>query len=467
MKYVIFLTQAVIISILVFSSVGCDGTPEPQSTIDTRFSQFYDLQGGESVLGKAIAPVFSDGTSQMQYTSNALLIYNENLPSGERFNFEKLGVLFDQQDPRLPVPEQQGIRYINGHVVYAEFVPLFEQLGGVRFVGNPLTEVRLNTEANRYEQYFEKMGFYRNLAEPENEVHLLPYGLIACRKSHPELGCKSDGLNDAMINPNSYLPQPFMSTVKRLGETFTGAPLSQPYLSADNRLEQIYENIVLSMDPNNFRDIGLRDLPVRIGLSAEPLVAPLGDPLMVFVQLDAVGNLGHNVPNAFLKFIATHGGPDLSGPPTSELYEINGIRRQCFTNYCLDYDPQAPAGANIRLAPLGYEYGRLMEFIPAQFNLRVWEIEPIIAPGKAQAIGVMVYNITPNQPVANLEPTLELTLPEGEKQKLVFPPTTANGTAYLNIPLAEIKSGATITYEVCASQPGSTPICVKDAWLVK
>jgi hypothetical protein len=159
MKYVNFLTPAVIISVLVFSSVGCDGTPEPQSTIDTRFSQFYDLQGDEAVLGKAVAPAFSDGARQMQYTDNALLIYDENLPPGERYNFEKLGVLFGQQDPRLPVPEQQGIRYINGHVVYAEFVPLFDQLGGVRFVGNPLTEVRLNTQANRYEQYFEKLGF--------------------------------------------------------------------------------------------------------------------------------------------------------------------------------------------------------------------------------------------------------------------------------------------------------------------
>jgi hypothetical protein len=456
------------ILVLIFSAVGCEsGEAVPTAlSVDTRFQQFYDLQGGEQVLGPALVPMFNDGTRQMLLTENAQLIYDEQLPTGERYNFEKLGLLFGYQDPVLPIPEQPGIRYLNGHVVYAEFVPLFDQLGGVRFAGNPLTEVRLNTEKNRYEQYFEKLGFYRNLGDPENTVHLLPYGLIACQKKYPETGCQQ-GLQDAIINPQAYLPQPFVSTFERLGEAFTGKPLSQPYLAPDGRLEQIYENLVLSMDVNNLRTIGLRDLPVRVGISAELAVPMLNDPLMAFIQLDSASNLGHNVPKAFLEYIAAHGGNDLSGLPISELNDVNGLRRQCFTNYCLDFDSQAPAGANIHPVPLGYEYQRLQGYLPAEFNLRTWEARPILAPGEAQIVGVMVYNATPSQPVANLQPTLEVSLPNGSRQKLVFPPTGAGGTAYLTVTLAEAKAGETIVYEVCAAQPGSVPTCSKEAWLVK
>jgi hypothetical protein len=422
--------------------------------------------GGANLLGNPIAPSFSDGKRLLQFTENVLMAYDESLPPGERFNFEPLGLSFQVQDQGLPVSgEQPNIRYLNGHIIFADFVPLFDQLGGVRFVGNPLTEVRLNTEKSRYEQYFEKMGFYRTL--DNNQVHLLPYGLAACRQTQSQLGCQSN-IPDAIIESSEYLPQPFLSTVEQLGEKFTGAPLSQPYLATDGRLEQIYENVVLAVDPNDMSTVSLRDLPLRIGLTPQPLAVPSTDELMVFLQLDPNDiSLGHNIPRPFLEYVAMHGGTELSGPPISELYEENGIRRQCFTNYCLDYDPAAPREAQIHLAPLGYLYQSAQTYSTADFNLRVWETDAVITGGQEQVVGVMVYNGTPNQPMKDVQPTLSLTLPGGENQSMVFPPTSAGGTSYLNINLPQVRAGATVTYEVCASQPGATPVCVKESWLVR
>lgn len=448
--------------------LGCMGAGAANTTvridIDTRFSEFYNLIGGERALGKALGPVFQQGVKFMQYTENALLTYDESLPAGERFNFEPLGVSFLISDPPLPAPANQpGVRYLNGHVVFADFVPLFDQLGGLRFVGNPLTEVRLNTEKSRYEQYFEKMGFYQKVGE--TQVYLLPYGLIACQGLQSKMGCSVVN-TDAIIN-TEYLPQPFLPIVERLKPEFTGAPLSQPYRAADGMLEQVYENVVLAVDPNNLRTISLRPLPTLVGIQTGLFVLPASDPLMAFVTLDSANNLGHNIPRPFLEYIAAHGGNELAGQPIGELFEQNGIRRQCFTNYCLDYDPAAPAGAQIRPAPLGHTYLGLQNYLPAQMRLMVWENKSIIAPGEEQVLGVKVYNDTPGQPMKDIQPTIEITLPNKTVKTMVFPPTSSAGNTYLGVNLPGTKVGDAVTYKVCASQPGGAPVCVTESWLVR
>jgi len=465
------IAQIACLGLIFLSLLGCTGeqpTPKTdQSAVDIRFSEFYDLMGGERVLGKNLGASFQDGSRLLQFTENALIIYDENLPSGERFNFEPLGASFQVSDPRLPAPENQPeIRYLNGHVIFAEFVPLFDQLGGVRFVGNPLTEVRLNIEKSRYEQYFEKMGFYQKLGDESRQIFLLPYGLIACRQNYLGQDCSTNN-TDAIIAANQYLPQPFLPIVQRLGEDFTGQPLSQPYQAADGFLEQIYENVVLAVDPNNLRTIGLRSLPALVGIQGGPLMPAINDNIMAFVPIDPANNLGHNVPTPFLTYVAAHGGIELAGLPISELYEEHGIRRQCFTNYCLDYDPAAPEGSQIRPTPLGHIYLGQQSYQAAQLRLAVWESQPTLAANQEQTIGVLIYNTTPNQPMENLEPTLDIFLPDGSERNLRFPPTTNGGTAYLTFTLGDAKAGETVSYQVCVSQPGSEPICATESWLVR
>lgn len=463
-------TILVLITILGFLFIGLQGcgefggpTATAQIEVDVRFIEFYNLMGGERVLGKTLGPAFQDNARILQYTENVLMIYDERLPAGERFNFEPLGTTFQISDPPLPAPANQTDAHVGDHLIFGDFLPLFNQLGGVRFVGYPLTEVRLNSEQSRYEQFFEKMGFYQQVGE--KQVHLLPYGLIACRGRQAEAGC-SVTRADAVINA-SYLPQPFLPIVERLTPGFTGAPLSQPYLAADGMLEQVYENIVLAVHPDNLRSIGLRPLPALVGIQPGMLTSPSPDQLMVFVIIDSINQLGHNVPRRFLEYIAAHGGNELAGRPIGELFDENGIRRQCFENYCLDYDPTAPTETQIRPTPLGYTYLRLQNYLPAQMRLMVWESKPFTRPDEEQVLGVMVYNDTPSQPMKDIQPTIELRLPNGKVEELVFSPTSASGKSYLNVSPAGAKTGETISYKVCVSQPGGEPVCVTESWLVR
>lgn len=453
---------------LAIGILGCaeSGAANPaiKIEIDSRFLEFYNLLGGERVLGRAIGPAFQQDGKTLQYTENTLMAYDESKPVGDRFNFELLGASFEISDPPLPAPENQPeARYIEGYVVPAEFAPLFDQLGGTRFVGYPLTQVRWNAEKSRYEQYFEKMGFYQR--EGEKQVYLLPYGRIACRGRQPAPGCSAI-VAEAIIDAE-YLPQPFLPIVQRLGQDFTGAPLSEPYLASDGMLEQVYENVVLAVDPRNLRTISLRPLPLLTGYQRAPLVPPVNDHRMAFHALDPSGSLGHNIPKPFLEYIAARGGPELAGPPISELFEENGIRRQCFENYCLDFDPAAPDGAQIRPAPLGRAYLRGQSYQPAQIGLLAWEAHSRIAPGQEQVLGVRAYNGIVDQPMQDIEPTVEISLPNGAVKKLVFPPTSNAGNTYLKVNLPDLKSGDLIAYKVCASQPGGEPVCVSDSWLAR
>ncbi len=460
---VVFFVQIIAIALMGCGQAARVAKMTPGPAIDSRFHEFYNLLGGEAQLGKALGPAFQQNGKTYQYTENVLLVYDESLPTGERFNFEPLGLTFQISDPPLPAPANQpDVRYLNGHVVFADFVPLFDQLGGARFVGKPLTEVRWNAEQSRYEQYFEKMGFYQR--QGQTQIYLIPYGLIACRERQTEPGCSLTAA-DAMIASTEYLPQPFLPIVQRLGQDFTGTPLSEPYRASDGMLEQIYENVVLAVDPANLRTIGLRPLPLLTGYQPGPLAPPISDHRMVFFPLDQGNHRGHNVPKPFLEYIAAHGGNELAGQPMGELFEEKGIRRQCFTNYCLDFDPAAPPGAQIRPTPLGHTYLRQKNYLPAQMRLVAWETQSTVAPGGQQVLGVMVYNDTPAQPMQNIEPTLELFLPDGSVRKMTFPPTSAGGTTYLSVQLSDIKTGETVNYKICITQPGGAPVCVTESWL--
>lgn len=461
------LALILIIGLMAMGLMGCSESQTAANVaIDARFSDFYDLMGGETTLGAGQGTMLQDGSRLLQFTENALMIYDESLPAGERYNFEPLGKKFLTGDPGLTIADNlPGVRYLNGHLVYVDFIPFFDQLGGVRFVGQPLTEVRFNSDQNRYEQYFEKLGFYLELGDSQKRVHLIPYGLIACRQNYLGQGCSAPR-SDAVIDAQDYLPQPFITFTQSLGDNFPGAPLTAPYLTADGLLEQVYENVVITVSPNDLKNVQLRQLPALTGIQPDKLAPALDNELMVFLPIDPIANLGHNVPTRFLQYIAQNGGANNSGIPTTELFNVNGIRRQCFTYYCLDFDPAAPPENQIHPAPLGHLYLAMQNVTSGQIKLIVWESSPTVAPGQEQILGVLAYNTTPNLPMQNMEPAIEINLPDGTVQSLHFPPTSTSGSTYLKIRLSKTTRGQIIAYKVCLSQPGSTPVCSSESWLV-
>jgi len=161
---------------LVLVSCADDGLEpdynQPASiTIEPIFREYYDELGGEEILGPAISPSFSEGNNKYQYVQSALLVFNPNDPSGQRIQLAPLGMEMNVAEPGVQRPDRPNVRYIDGHIIYPEFVVLYEKLGGARHTGRPISEVHYNPDIKRYEQFFENVGMYILESDPEVKHH--------------------------------------------------------------------------------------------------------------------------------------------------------------------------------------------------------------------------------------------------------------------------------------------------------
>lgn len=471
----VFLLSMVLVTLglgacTIEPDTGPAGTP-PEGTfaVDVSFRELYQLLGGESNLGFPISPLFEYQGIRYQYTEKALMQYDPLVPVSQQFSLSSLGNELGMQDQPIVLPEQPGLRIVDGYIVYDEFVPLYEALQGSRFVGRPLTQVRINYDRGRIEQYFSNVGFYRSLTDPPGTIHLLDYGAWKCDRA-----CRHPRDPYANVIPFQVFPEPFISSLSRLGSGFAGRPLSEPYLTQDGKLEQIYENLVVFADPSTVRSIALRAITERLGFAPWALVPKIEDPRMVFYPLD--GGLGHNVPTILEEYLTLHGGTEISGPPTTEIYQEGLIWRQCFTNYCLDYDPQAAESLQIRPAPLGVRYLELfpplqaayanLNFTTATTRLTVWEAHSLITSAQEQQISLQVVETESQTPIPNLEAFVTLTLPDGSQAVYNFQPTGADGQSALNLLPVEAPNGTLIPYQVCLKAAAGEPLCVTDSYVI-
>ena len=505
--------------------------------VDPVFQGFYDFLGGEALAGPVIAPMVESGDLKTQYIQAGQMVYDPFAPESDRFQLESLGRMFGIAEPAVPDPGIQGVRYLNGHIILSEFVPMYEKLGGARFVGRPLTEGRHNPESQRIEQYFENLGFYRLENEPPGTVHLMAYGAMACPKN-----CRVQPPMASIPSQKAYLPPPFAKAASRLGLEFTGLTLSSPHLNEEGEMEVIFENLVLTMDVDGnvqeTSDIllfhlwlpkilaGVQDskkneislqlwLPVTVkitsgdhlmaeikllnplwlplvrrgneaglgGIKFKPIVQVLGyepqppvlrnnNPLFVFYQTQ--GELGHHVPVLFDNYLKRFGGIPVVGNPITEvspLDDVDGVYRQCFTNLCLDFEPNGDI--QLRPAPLGVEYQQQYNLHPGPepkwgeqgyVRLTIEEGKNFVAPGESQEIKV---TLTENDiPLSNREPVLTITLPDGTQQMFRMNPTDEQGVSKYRLPPIQAKNATLIPYEVCLTIPQGEQLCVEENYPV-
>jgi hypothetical protein len=419
------------------------------------------------VLGPAISDAVPNEKLTMQYTERALMVYDPYAPSDQQHYLAPLGTEFGYEDPPVPMPQQGGVLYVAGHIVYADFVGLYEELGGVRYAGKPLTEVLYNPEENRLEQHFENVGIFQSLTNTIGEPELLYYGIEACGyqcRHQPQGGV-------GFIDLNNTLPEPFASTVARLGQTFVGEYLVGPYTAKDGNQEVIFENLVLYATEGDTTRAYARPITKLVGYEETPLVDNLDSPLVYFFQIE--GDRGHNIPNLFYDYIAQHGGIDVSGYPITDIFPYqDGIFRQCFENLCLDSDPNAAEGQQVRPAQLGAIYKTLF-YNPdplataepdSELHIQLWDEASLIDSEQTQTIYVTVTQ--GDIPVENVKPDIELTLPDGTRSVYVFPATNAKGSTFLNIPAIEADNGSLITYDVCIDDVDAGTDCVSDSYII-
>ncbi len=439
------------------------------------FREFYQTLGGEDVLGPAISENFSFQSLQCQYTVNTLLCMNPAATDASRFSLYPLGIPMNVREDPAASPTQGSGVVVNGYEIYEEFLTLYEKLSGSQYAGAPLTQVRLNYSQQRIEQFFENVGFYRKFSDPPGQVHLLAYGAFSCEKN-----CNYSPSVDALIISSTQAvdDEPFLAGLGKIGgATIFGRPLTQPYIASDGFEEQVYENAVLYAPPGNTSAVKLRPLSILLNLNRTdpgPKIYGSQDGVVFY---PTSGELGYHVPLDFDRFITAHGGLDVSGNPIAEVYEVApGTYRQCFENYCLDYNPLAESD-KVTLAPLGKSYldqlqkqttsQELFTFSPDTVSLQASEQSKQIAPDASQTIQILVSRKSDGQPLANLEADLDVTLPVDTHYTAAFPATQSDGKSTVTVPaMTGYPNGSILVYRVCLKTATTDPVCATGSYIL-
>ena len=442
-------------------------TPPGAYPVDPIFEEFYTYLGGFETLGPAISPLQHSAGQIQQYVQSGLMVYDPQATPSERYRLAPLASGFEVSEPPLPEPRDPGQRIVSGHTIYPDFLPLYEALGGARYVGRPLTEARHNPEKRRIEQYFENLGFYLLDDDLNGKAHLLAYGVLAC-----DYDCRYRPRLEAIPENAPPLPEPFASKVSMLGLPFVGLTLSEPYKAPDGKLEVIFENVVLAADYEGASHAFARPIVEMVGIPAQPMGECHAGGLMVCFPAD--GKQGHPVPVYFRDYILQHGGWDLFGMPATEVFPAeDNVFRQCFTNLCLDFDLSGSDQDKLRPVALGklykeqvYESFRRDEFEESYKDLRIHitEKQAMVASGQPQEIDVLVTE--QDVPLANREPLLTLTLPDGNTENFHFPPSDSRGMTSLTLPPIEAPNGTLIPYEVCLTGVYGKTFCIGEHYLI-
>ena len=466
----LFARLAIVAIITVFSLQACStfANPGPTPTpfgafqLDSRFRDLYERLGGEPVLGKAISPTFPHNSSTCQYTENILWCYNPGaVVDADLVSLIPIGQLMVSPRPGQKLE------------VYEGFQEMYTRLFGQRYVGKPLTGARYNKDKRRIEQYFEKMGFYLQIDDPHATVRLMAYGRYVCG-----ISCSLQGdPGSAIIGYDTGIEVLGASSLQRLGgfDVF-GSPLSQPYTASDGNQEQVLNNVLVYTPKDNPSTLRLRPLAKMLRIRLEQPGPQLYgiDQNMIFYQVQ--GELGYHVPVVFDAFIAAHGGREISGNPTSDpfytLVDGEKVPRQCFENYCLDYNTKA--AVPVTLAALGSQYltkvkpeNWVFEFSPASTRLIVSEMKPQVSSTEEQTIQVKVLQQRGLVPISDIESILVVGLPDGKKSSYNVPPTDQTGTASVTLPPVEkAANGTVIPFAVCLNIPAATQICQSGSYLI-
>jgi hypothetical protein len=478
-----FLLAGILLIILLLSAActdefGLNSSSKRQAhsfPVDTTFKEFYQTLGGDELLGPAISPLEIREKLQCQYTERVLMCFNPAATDAGRFRLYPLGLELNiQEDTFLSgATASSKSRVVDGVVIYEKFLPLYDRLYGARYVGHPLTELRINQDLHRAEQFFENAGFYQDLSDPNGPAYLIPYGAYLCGG-----GC-SYRLNEYWsIVKSTLTEQPFASSIARVGGPGVfGDLLLKPRLASDGFLEQVYANAAFYAPQDASNQVRLRPLPLMLGYEVQPMTEMKSHEQLVFYEIE--GGLGHNVPRPFDDFVATHGGRDVSGQPISEviLLKETNLYQQCFENYCLIFDPTAVDTMKVRMANLGQEYVRRFPppdeyeirnmLSPENISLIVTADKPTINNNEAQYIRIMIRQKATGQPLERVEATLVLNFQDGPSERFFMPPSDANGMSIVEIPAHPgLANGTRLSYQVCLNLPSEQPICALDSYLI-
>lgn len=439
------------------------------------FREFHASLGGAELMGPAISQLFPYEELECQYTLNALMCQNPLVSGTERFKLYPLGKAFKLKPVEADVNVTANAHVIDGIVIFEDFVPIFDQLSGEQFAGKPISGVNINYKQQRIEQYFENLGFYRPMNDSEADARLLAYGAYACDQL-----CSYPPHIESMISDPSetIIEQPFKTQLEEMGVgSAFGIPLTQPYIAEDGALEQVFTAVVIFNPAEKPGKILLRPITTQLGITEEKPVKQTHkqDDSIVFYPVK--DGKGHHVPARVDRYINNHGGRKLAGVPISESIEVEtGLFRQCFTNYCVLYQPGAEKGEQVRLVALGQQYLDLIQSSIARVNpselstdtvsITLNEKHEKLPLKTEQQIEVLLLMKKDQSPLSGVETTLDVRLPDGTHYTSGINATDETGRAGVIVPvMKKIRNGDLIVYSVCLVTGSSTPLCAEGSYL--
>jgi hypothetical protein len=469
-RLLMLLVGLLLIGVLTACAAGA--SPSAQSTypVDAPFTDFYHQFGGVNTLGPAISSAFTDQGLTYQYVVSGLMVYDPNQAALQRFYFSPLASEQWKINGLVePAPADPQATYVNGHQVWGEVQSFYQQYGA-NLIGLPLTGVTANDARQRYEQFFEGLGFYRGYAEAPGQIHLMPYGAWMCGSTCPYQVSDSTPPGPSYVRQNNATEQLFLQASQSLGYGLTGEPLASPKLAADGCYQMAFENVVLFIDPTSKGLVRLRPLPSLLGIQAE---APGAEQTASWLSFYVVqGEAGFNIPSLFIAYLSAHGGMQTSGPPIAEYHMLeDGGFSQCFTNLCLEYHPTAPQSLQTRPHRLGAEYLSLGERTSASstsmtdaLQIEAWEDYPLIPSGQSQRITI---EASQNKlPLQGLAFSLVVTQPDGLTKTYTLEPTGPDGITHVELDPINGPNGAIVAYKICVLGEAAPHICFSRSYTI-
>jgi hypothetical protein len=450
-------------------AAGLTPTLPRQVEVDPIFREFYNRLGGLDVMGEALIPAEEQDGSYYQYTEAALMVYNPEASSVSQYGLAPLGADIFPLKTEGIFPAQDSPMVVDGYVVYDDFTELYTLLDTTRYAGRPISQPIVDVAGGRVLQYFENVGFYKYLTGPDESVHLLAYGGFYCRSFCSYL---TNQANSPQIE--DPVEEPFLTEVMKLGLDLTGRPVTPVYLTPEGGFEQVYENVVIYASADDLHSFILKPLPALTGYPPTTLVQEQKTEGLVFIPIGQ--NLGHNVASIFEDYVSNHGGEIYSGLPTTEIFPIGSLYRQCFTNYCLDYDPSASEETRIHPTPLGKVYIQFYNtdlassgvFVLSEdtVEMTIWQQNATVTDQEQQVIGINIMKRVDQTPLYGLTAEVTIHLPDGSQRVYKTPETDSQGKAEVTLDPIHAVNGTIIPFQVCLNNPFGLSICKDDSFVI-
>ncbi len=453
---------ALVTALVALVAAACSpatSTPEAlrpgEYPVADAFRHFYESHGGRPVFGPAISPIIEEQGISVQYTMAARLEHHPTNPAGSQVILSALGLELGLDQPAIPTP-QGSLEWFGptGHTLYTEFERLFNQLGGARLLGYPISEISI--EGENLVQYFERGAILKPQSSPwGRDVRLGPLGYVAYsgKADFTKEYFTVDVPSKAKTFQQHFLP--FLERYQAAG--FLGAPLTEAYTAADGRLEQVYENGVIFADPGALGEARLRPLGLQHNPGSPP-AAPIEGALF-FPETE------HNVQFGFAEFFQAHGGKDFFGLPLSEqsLDVDRNVLVQDFENIRLEWHFDAPTGQKLQLAPLGREVlpgpatptATPTPVSGGPITLEAWVESPVLGLGSLQTVHILALGAG-QAPVEGAEALLSVKQP-GSGFTVSMETTDSTGRSQLTFRPDEAKAGDQVPFEVAVIAPGYLP----------